>query len=53
LWSRGEFSLILQAKTGDSIQLKGHWSEIYVRDGNAWKVQTQIWNKTPEPAPPA
>jgi ketosteroid isomerase-like protein len=52
-WSSGEWSLTLQPETGDPIPLKGHWSEIYVRDGDAWKVRMQTWNITPEPAAPA
>jgi ketosteroid isomerase-like protein len=51
LWSSGEWSLTLQGETGDPIPLKGYWSEIYVREGDAWKVQMQTWNITP--APPA
>jgi hypothetical protein len=51
VWSSGEWSLTLQPETGDPISLKGHWSEIYVRDGDAWKVRMQSWNITP--APPA
>jgi ketosteroid isomerase-like protein len=52
-WSSGEWSMTLQPETGDPIPLKGHWSEIYVRDGDAWKVRMQTWNITPEPAAPA
>jgi ketosteroid isomerase-like protein len=51
LWSNGEWSLTLQGKTGDPIPLRGYWSEIYVREGDAWKVRMQTWNVTP--APPA
>jgi ketosteroid isomerase-like protein len=51
MWSNGEWSLTLQEKTGDPIPLKGYWSEIYLREGDAWKVRMQIWNITP--APPA
>ena len=49
LWSNGEWSLTLQGKTGDPIPLKGYWSEIYVREGDAWKVRMQTWNVTPSP----
>ena len=52
LWSSGEWSLTLQAKTGGPIPLKGNWAEIYVRQGDAWKVRMQIWNITPPPAAP-
>ena len=53
MWSNGEWSLTLQEKTGDPIPLKGYWSEIYVREGVAWKVRMQMWNITPAPAAPA
>ena len=53
MWSNGEWSLTVQEKTGDPIPLKGYWSEIFVREGDAWKVRMQIWNITPAPAAPA
>lgn len=53
LWSSGNWSATFKAKTGDSIQLKSKWSSIYVREGNAWQIQMDIWNITPEPAPTA
>ena len=51
IWLNGEWSATLQAETGEPIPIKGHWSEILVRDGDAWKVQMLAWNTTP--APPA
>jgi ketosteroid isomerase-like protein len=53
LWSSGDWSLTLQGETGDPISLKGYWSEIYVREGDAWMVRMQTWNITPPPAAPA
>ena len=53
MWSNGEWSLTLQEKTGDPIPLKGYWSEIFFREGDAWKIRMQIWNITPAPAAPA
>jgi ketosteroid isomerase-like protein len=53
MWSNGEWSLTLQEKTGDPISLKGYWSEIFVRETDAWKVRMQIWNITRAPAAPA
>ena len=53
IWLNGDFSMTLQAETGEPIPIKGYWSEILVRDGDAWKVQTLAFNTTPEPAPPA
>ena len=49
LWSGGEWSVTLQGKTGDPIPLRGYWSEIYVREGDSWKVRMQTWNITPAP----
>ena len=48
-WSNGDFSMTLQAETGEPIPLKGYLSEILVRDGDAWKVQVLAYNTTPEP----
>ena len=49
MWANGEWSLTLQEKSGDPIPLKGYWSEIYVREGDALKVRMQMWNITPPP----
>jgi ketosteroid isomerase-like protein len=53
LWSNGEWSLTLQGENFGPVELKGYWSEIYVREGDAWKVRMQTWNITPQnhPAP--
>jgi ketosteroid isomerase-like protein len=50
LWGNGEWSLTLKEKTGDPRSLKGYWAEIYIHEGDAWKVRMQIWNVTPAPA---
>ena len=47
MWSNGEWSETLQGKDFGPIPLKGYWSEIYVREGDAWKVRMQMWNITP------
>jgi ketosteroid isomerase-like protein len=52
-WSNGEWSLTLQGQTGEPIQLRGYWSSVDVREGDAWKDRMQTWNITPPPAPPA
>ena len=49
----GAFSLTVQGKTGDPIQLNGHYSAINTRQGNDWKILMLTPNVTPEPAPPA
>ena len=50
--SSGEWSVIIQGKTGDPIQLKGHYLVIFTRAGNDWKIRTSAWNMTPAPAAP-
>ena len=50
-WANGEWSETLQGKSGDPIQLKGYWSAIMVREGDALKDRMLTWNITP--APPA
>jgi len=52
-WSNGEWSLTLQGQSGGPIQVKGYWSSVDVREGDAWKDRMQIWNLTPPPATPA
>ncbi|HEY0790822.1 MAG TPA: nuclear transport factor 2 family protein [Chthoniobacterales bacterium] len=49
--SNGKWSLTLQTKAGDPVPLKGYWSEVYLRAGDAWKVRMQTWNVTPASAP--
>ena len=50
--SHGEWSLTIQGKTGDPIQLNGHYSAINTREGNDWKIRMLTWNITPAPAAP-
>jgi ketosteroid isomerase-like protein len=47
VWSNGEWSLTYQVNGGGPIQLKGYWSTISVREGDAWKRQMQMSNVTP------
>jgi uncharacterized protein (TIGR02246 family) len=53
LWSSGNWSATLKPKTGDSIQLKSKWSSVYVLEDLSWKIEMDIWNIPPEPAPTA
>jgi uncharacterized protein (TIGR02246 family) len=48
--SNGDWSLTVQGKTGDPIQLKGYWSDIDTREGNDWKIRMLTYNVTPPPA---
>jgi hypothetical protein len=47
MWASGGWSLTLQEKTSDPMTLEGYWSEIYVLEGDTWKVRMQMWNITP------
>ena len=49
----GEFSVIVQGKTGGPIPVKGYWSEIDTREGDAWKIVMHTFNITPALAAPA
>jgi ketosteroid isomerase-like protein len=50
-WINGEWSLTLQGQNDGPYHLKGYWSSVDVREGDACKDRMQIWNITP--APPA
>lgn len=50
--SGGEWSLTIQGKTGDPIQLTGHYSTISTREGKDWKIRMSTWNVTPAPTAP-
>jgi ketosteroid isomerase-like protein len=47
VWSSGERSLTYQVNGGGPIQLKGYWSNIQVREGDAWKTRITMSNVTP------
>jgi ketosteroid isomerase-like protein len=46
-WSNGEWSQTYQVNDGRPIQLKGYWSNIQVREGDAWKTRMTMSNVTP------
>jgi ketosteroid isomerase-like protein len=48
MWAVGEWSLTIE---GPDIGVKGYWSGIVVREGDAWKFRLQAI--TPPPPPPA
>jgi ketosteroid isomerase-like protein len=50
LWRTGQWSFTIQGKSGDPIKLKGYWSAINVRQGDAWKIQMQTFNVNLAPA---
>ena len=46
-WSNGEWSQTYQVNGGRPIQFKGYWSNIQVREGDAWKTRMTMSNVTP------
>lgn len=51
IWSNGEWSESGQGKNGEAIPIKGYWSAVDIREGDAWKIRMMTFNLTP--APPA
>ena len=51
VWRNAQWSSTLQGQSGGPIQLKGYWSAIEVREGDAWKHRMLTVNVTPAPAP--
>jgi uncharacterized protein (TIGR02246 family) len=52
-WRVKEWSCTVQTENGP-VQVKGYFSTIFVRDGDAWKIRVSTsTNTTPPPAPPA
>jgi hypothetical protein len=49
----GEWSEIDQAQNGEPFRLKGYWTAIDTRVGDAWKIRVLTYNLTPAPAPAA
>ena len=49
VWSDGEWSSTLQGETG-IVFVKGYWSAIYVREGDAWKIRLLTLSERPRPA---
>jgi ketosteroid isomerase-like protein len=52
VWSFGEWGGTLQDETGP-VFVKGYFSSIYVREGDAWKIRMLTLTEHPRPAPPA
>jgi ketosteroid isomerase-like protein len=45
-WATGEWSETGQGKNGEPITIKGYWSDIYVREGDDWKIRMSAYNDT-------
>jgi len=48
LWATGEFSETGLGKNGEPIPIKGYWADIYVREGDDWKIRVDTWNTSPD-----
>jgi hypothetical protein len=46
VWSTGKYSRTIRSRNGEVIQLKGYWSTIDVREGDAWKARMMTYNIT-------
>jgi ketosteroid isomerase-like protein len=53
VWRNGDFSETetLQGQNGGPMQVKGYWSAVEVREGDAWKHRMCTFNVTPASAP--
>jgi uncharacterized protein (TIGR02246 family) len=49
VWSVGEWWITLQSQTGPMF-VRGYWSAIYVREGDAWKIRMLTLSECPRPA---
>ena len=49
VWSAGEWWSTLQGQTG-IVFVRGYWSAIYVREGDAWKIRLLTLSEHPRPA---
>jgi uncharacterized protein (TIGR02246 family) len=47
VWTTGVFSVTEQGKSGEPIRILSHWLEIYVREGDDWKIRASAHNIAP------
>jgi uncharacterized protein (TIGR02246 family) len=50
LTNNGDWSETGKGKNGEDVPVKGYWSAIDTRQGDAWKICVLTWNQTPGPA---
>jgi uncharacterized protein (TIGR02246 family) len=48
LWATAEWSETGQGKNGEPLPIRGHWTRIYIREGDDWKIQVSAMNVTPD-----
>jgi ketosteroid isomerase-like protein len=50
MWGNGEWSATIQGKNWGPKDLKGYWGDVFVRQGDDWKILMDTSNTTPAPA---
>jgi uncharacterized protein (TIGR02246 family) len=50
VWLNGELSETIEDPNGGPIEVKGYWSNIFVREGDTLKIRFDTFNVTPAPA---
>jgi ketosteroid isomerase-like protein len=50
MWGTGEWSNTIQGKNWGPKDLKGYWGNIFVHQGDDWKILMDTSNTTPAPA---
>ena len=48
-WVQGDYAFAGRNQSGESIERKGHWMDVIVRDGSDWKVRVLSANTTLPP----
>jgi ketosteroid isomerase-like protein len=51
IWGNGGWGQIVQGQSGGPIEIKGYFSYVLLREGDAWKFRMETWNITPAAAP--
>jgi uncharacterized protein (TIGR02246 family) len=50
VWASGDWSCTIKGQNDGSVDLKGYWGAIEVREGDTLKTWMRTWNITPAPA---
>jgi uncharacterized protein (TIGR02246 family) len=53
LTNTGDWSETGKGEHGEDVPVKGYWTTIDTRQGDAWKICVMTWNITPAPPTPA
>jgi uncharacterized protein (TIGR02246 family) len=46
-WAAGSYSVTVSAPGNEALHIKGFWATVFARDGDAWKIQLESFNRTP------